>query len=70
MRNVYGASLLMAKKLTAAQVRKLTNSMNTSVRKLLNDKLDHGVDSNVKMSVQGIVDTGKRIELSRMLKRK
>ena len=59
----------MAKKLTATQVRKLTNAMNTSMRKLLNDKLDHGADSNVKMSVQGIVDTGKRIELNRMLRR-
>ena len=58
----------MAKKLTATQVRKLTNAMNTAMRKLLNDKLDYGTDSNVKMSVQGIVDTGKRIELNRMVR--
>ena len=56
------------KKLTTAQVRKLTNAMNIAMRKLLNDKLDYGTDSNVKMSVQGIVDTGKRIELNRMVR--
>ena len=44
--------------------------MRTAMRKLLNDKMDYGNDSNVKMSVQAIVDTGKRIELNRMLRRK
>ena len=60
----------MAKKLTAKQVFTLSKQMRTAMRKVLNDKMDYGNDSNVKMSVQAIVDTGKRIELNRMLRRK
>ena len=60
----------MAKKLTAKQVFTLGKQMRTAMRKLLNDKMDYGNDSNVKMSVHAIVDTGKRIELNRMLRRK
>ena len=60
----------MAKKLTAKQVFTLGKQMRTAMSKLLNDKMDYGNDSNVKMSVQAIVDTGKRIELNRMLRRK
>ena len=47
------------KKLTVKQVATLAKTMRTAMRILLNDKLDYGSDSNVKMSVQAIVEMQK-----------
>ncbi len=60
----------MAKKLTAAQVRKLTTQLASAMRKLTIDKMDHGAESNVKMSMDRLVKFARDINTTAMLRRR
>ncbi len=58
------------KKLTTKQAFTMVKQMNNITRRLLNDKMDYGAESNIKMSVQAIVDQAKRIQFNKMLRGK
>jgi len=60
----------MAKKLTAAQVRKLTTQLANAMRKLTIDKMDYGAESNVKMSMDRLVKFASGINTTAMLRRR
>ena len=44
------------KKLTATQVSKLQKTINASTRKLMIDRIDFGTESNVKSTVNKLID--------------
>ena len=59
----------MAKKLTKKQAFNLTKQVNIAIRKLMIDKLDHGTESNVKMSIDGLSKLSQRVAINTMLRR-
>ena len=59
----------MAKKLTKRQAFKLVKQIGLATRKLMIDKLDHGTDSNVKMSVDALSKLSQRTTTNVLLKR-
>ena len=52
----------MAKKLTTAKVKKLTQAITRSARALTMDKIDFGPDSNVTVSVPKLLDVTKTVQ--------
>ena len=52
----------MAKKLTTAKVKKLTQAITRSARALTMDKIDHGPASNVTLSVPKLLDVTKTVQ--------
>jgi len=61
MRYVYGASLLMPKKFTKAQQKKLLNTAKTALSKLLIEKIK---TSDGPMSVMALLDINKKIDMA------
>jgi len=59
----------MPKKLTKKQAFNLAKQVSTAVRKLMIDKLDHGTESNVKMSIDALSKLSQRVATNTMLRR-
>ena len=52
----------MAKKLTTAKVKKLTQAITRSARALTMDKIDYGPASKVTVSVPKLLDVTKTVQ--------
>jgi len=58
----------MKKKLTRKQAHTLAMRAMTTIRNLMIDKLDHGAQSNVKMSIDGLSKLSQRVTTNVLLR--